>query len=120
MSNKEIIKRVYEVIFNGHNLEAVTDFIREDYIQHNPRVEAGREGFVKFFREMYAKHPDFKINIKHLIAEGDFVVVHTHATGTGAERGAAVVDIYRLENGQLAEHWDVIQPIPENAINSMF
>ena len=118
--NKEIIRRVYQEIFNGHNLALTKEFIKEDYIQHNPRVEPGRAGFEKFFKEMFARSPGFRLDVKHMIAEGDYVVVHIHALGTNLERGAAVVDIYRLENGKLAEHWDVIQPIPEDAINSMF
>ncbi len=117
MNNKEIIKGLYAEVFNGHNLEATKNFIKEDYIQHNPRVENGREGFVKFFKETFGRHPKFKIEIKHLIADGDYVAVHTHATGMNLQLGAAVVDIYRLEDGKVAEHWDVIQNIPETSIN---
>ncbi len=117
MDNKEIIKKIYAEVFNEHNLSITKDFIREDYIQHNPRVENGREGFDRFFKDMYTKFPGFRIDIKHIVAEGDYVVVHTHATGANLERGAAVVDIYRLENSKLAEHWDVIQPVPENSVN---
>jgi predicted SnoaL-like aldol condensation-catalyzing enzyme len=111
MTNKETIKHVYEVIFNRHNLNAAIDFMNEDYIQHNPHSETGRKGFIKFFETFFREKPDFKFEIKKMIAEGDLVVVHGQAEFAG--NNVAVVDIYRLVNGKLAEHWDVIQPIPE-------
>lgn len=123
MNNKEIIQRVYDEIFNGHKLEVVADFFKEDYIQHNPGIGTGREGFIRFHRDVwFKKYPDFKANIKRIVAEGEYVVVYHNATGTsymGAnpKRGLAVVDIYRLENGKLAEHWDVAQPVPEKSEN---
>jgi predicted SnoaL-like aldol condensation-catalyzing enzyme len=122
MDNKQIVRRVYELIFNGHDPEAADEFIKEDYIQHNPEVENGREGFKKFFRAFFTRHPDFKFSIKRLIAEGDYVAVHGHATEAGPERGTVIVDIYRLENGKLAEHWDVLQQVPQKTANnnSMF
>ncbi|MBN1367501.1 MAG: ester cyclase [Dehalococcoidales bacterium] len=117
MNNKEIIRRVYADIFNGRNLALIKDFIREDYIQHNPEVDNGIEGVVKYFNQLFTKFPHFRIDIKRIIAEGDYVVVHTNAVGVDLPQGAAVVDIYRLENGKIVEHWDVIQPVPEKTAN---
>ena len=117
MDNKDIILKVYEEIFNGHNLAVCSKYIKEDYIQHNPVVENGITGFEKFFNKMFTRTPDFHFDIKHLIAEGDYVVVHGHATTGKTGRGGAVVDIYRLENGKLAEHWDVLQQVPETTAN---
>jgi len=124
MNNKEIIQRFYDEIFNGHQVASAVDFLKEDYIQHNSGIGTGREGFIRHFRdEFFKKYPNFKTNIKRIIAEGEYVVVYLNATGTnimGAnpERGLAIVDIYRFENGKLAEHWDVVQPVPEKSENS--
>jgi predicted SnoaL-like aldol condensation-catalyzing enzyme len=49
--------------------------------------------------------------------DGDFVIVHSHATTTPEDRGMAIVDIFRMDDGKIVEHWDVIQPIPEKAAN---
>ena len=117
MDNKEVIRKFYAEVFNGHDLAAAEKYIRNDYIQHNPRVENGLDGFKKFFTMMFARSPGFHFDIKLLIAEDDYVVVHGNATGTGISLGGAVVDIYRLENGRLAEHWDVLQQVPETSVN---
>jgi predicted SnoaL-like aldol condensation-catalyzing enzyme len=121
MANKEIVLKMYEVVFNGHDLDRVDEFIKEDYIQHNPRVKTGRSGFIEFFKIHFEKFPEFKFEIKKLIAEGDYVVVHGHATGVGGN-GGAVADIYRFENGKAAEHWDILQQIPTEFVheNGMF
>lgn len=112
MTNKEIVLKMYEVIFNGHDLSRAGEFIRQDYIQHNPGVKTGLEGFVEAFTIHFQKAPQFHVEIKHIVAEGDYVVVHLHAKGSPEELGGAVVDLYRLENGMAVEHWDVLQKIP--------
>ena len=64
------------------------------------------------------ERPDFKADVKRVIAEGDFVVVHSHMTIDANDRGRAAVDIFRLENGKIVEHWDILQQIPETSANS--
>ncbi len=119
MSNKELVKTaITEVFINGH-LEAVDKYWSENYIQHNPQVSNGRDALKKFLST--------GINLKYemgLITEdGNFVMVHARITGLGP-KPMIVVDIFRIENGQLAEHWDVIQEeVPENKTvsgNAMF
>ncbi|RCX16034.1 putative SnoaL-like aldol condensation-catalyzing enzyme [Anaerobacterium chartisolvens] len=121
-TNKEIVLKMYEVIFNGHDLSRAGEFIKDDYIQHNPGVETGLKGFVKAFTSHFQRFPQFHVEIKRIIAEGDYVVVHLHSKGSPDELGGAVVDIYRFENGKAAEHWDVLQKIPAEPIhnNGMF
>ena len=62
--------------------------------------------------------PTFSIEIKRVLAEGDFVVMHVFMKRSAEDRGNAVVEIFRLEDGRIAEHWDVIQPIPETTANN--
>jgi predicted SnoaL-like aldol condensation-catalyzing enzyme len=112
MTNKEIVVKIYDVIFNGHDLGRAPEFIKENYIQHNPGVETGLTGFIKAFQHHFERFPLFHVEIKHIIAEGDYVVAHLHAKGSPEEVGGAVVDIYRFEDGKVAEHWDVLQRIP--------
>lgn len=123
MNNKEIVEKMYEVVFNGHDLSRAHEFIIEDYIQHNPRVKTGLDGFVEYFTNHFQKAPNFKFEIKNMIAEGDYVMVHGHATaGDGIGNGGAVADIYRFENGKAVEHWDILQMVPDEFVhaNGMF
>lgn len=123
MTNKDLIRKLYEVVFNGHDLSRAAEFIQEDYIQHNPGTKTGLKGFVDAFRDgMFQKNPNFQFEIKHLIEEEDFVVVHGHAIPKPGDIGVAVMDMYRIENGKVAEHWDIIQAIPAKLAhdNGMF
>jgi predicted SnoaL-like aldol condensation-catalyzing enzyme len=61
--------------------------------------------------------PELRAEVKRIFAEGDFVIAHTHGVREPGQRGTAIVDIFRLENGRIVEHWDVMQPIPETALN---
>jgi predicted SnoaL-like aldol condensation-catalyzing enzyme len=89
------------------------------YRQHNPLIEDGMEGVRKFVTWIMANHPDAHGEIKRVFADGDYVILHSHWHGLSDNpRGEAVVDIFRLEDGKMVEHWDVIQPIPETAANN--
>jgi len=76
----------------------------------------------KFFGFLREKFPDSHSEIKRAFAEGDFVILHVHSVREKGTRGRAIVDIFRLENGKIVEHWDVAQEIPEKPANgnSMF
>lgn len=118
MDVKQFIRDFYEEVFNAHNTQAAHKYIAPGYIQHNPGVAQGLEGFVRAFdakfRDMPPEH--FQLHIRRLICEGDMIAVHLHAVGVPGEQESAVVDIYRLENGMLAEHWDVLMPLTAQQI----
>ena len=119
--NRETVQRFCEIIFNEHKTAAV-DFIQDDYIQHSPFLADGRQPFIDYFRDFFAEYPRARLHVKRIIAEGDYVVVHSHFVRDPADRGTAIADIFRLDNSRLAEHWDVIQEVPARAQNknSMF
>lgn len=104
--NKEIVLAFYEEVFNGHDLSRLDEFVRDDYVQHNPTVENGREGFRHFAERFLSMGP--KVDIVKVAADGDLVFVFFRCT---MDNGTVnkVCDIYRLEGGMLAEHWDVIE-----------
>lgn len=108
--NKAVIRSFYEEFFNGHIVESADKYVREDYIQHNPGVAQGREALKAAFAEKFKAHPEFRLNIQMLIAEQDMVAVYLKNVDPEGNTKCRVVDIYRLENGMLAEHWDVLQP----------
>jgi predicted SnoaL-like aldol condensation-catalyzing enzyme len=106
-------------VFEGHVENAFRIYAGAVYRQHNPLIEDGMEGLRKFVASMLVDHPDAHGEIRRVFADGDYVILHSQWHGlSGSPRGEAVVDIYRLENGKLVEHWDVIQPIPETAANN--
>ncbi|MDX1404347.1 MAG: nuclear transport factor 2 family protein [Woeseiaceae bacterium] len=115
--NKETVIAFYDAAINDKDFEAASVYLGDKYIQHNPLAADGPEGlkaFLDFARENLS---EFKVEFKRVLADGDYVVVHAHAKANPDDRGSAVMDIFRLENGKVVEHWDVIQPIPETAMN---
>jgi predicted SnoaL-like aldol condensation-catalyzing enzyme len=92
------------------------------YKQHNPLIEDGWDGLTNFVGWLHASFPNAHLDIKRAFADGDFVVLHSEWVRTPGQRGEAVADIVRFEQGKIIEHWDVIQQIPETAKNnnSMF
>jgi predicted SnoaL-like aldol condensation-catalyzing enzyme len=100
---------------------AALDLVREDFIEHNPRNRTGRQALMDKFRD--SPLLDAKGEIKRVVAQNDLVVIHYQLVAPGTEpHGVAVVDIWRLEDRLIVEHWDVLQPVPaasENG-NGMF
>lgn len=109
--NKERVRAFYEEFFNAHRVESALEYVREDYVQHNPGVAQGRKGLMDAFAAKFIEHPEFHLDIKMMVAEDDMVVVYLKNTDEQGNTRCRVVDIYRLEDGMLAEHWDVLQPV---------
>ena len=86
-------------------------------MQHNPRAADGADGFKAFIEFLKAKMPNYHSEIKRVFADGDYVILHVHNVPEPGARGAAIIDIFRLENGKVVEHWDVRQDVPEKAAN---
>jgi len=118
-NNKKVVQEFFEVVFQNHDLNAVSRYMHEDYIQHNPDVDQGMKGFVAFHKGYFAAIPDSFATINRMIAEDDMVFVYYTITGTHTGEGFLhykptgnkinfdVVDMYRLRDGKLCEHWDV-------------
>ena len=123
--NREVVLRYLEEVINGRNLDLLDEILAEDWIAHNPGEPNGREGLKQFFAGMFEAFPEVHADVKRVIAEDDLVVTHSHYTGAAADRGndwapgsGATVDLFRLEDGVIVEHWDVNQrPIPESSVN---
>lgn len=109
----------YELAFNqSQPAEAMRLYGGSTYRQHNPEVADGPAGFVEFVTAFAQRFPHKRLSIKRVIAEGDLVALHVHAVLVPGDPGAAIVDMFRFEDGRIVEHWDVIQRIPEKAANS--
>ena len=86
--------------------------------QHNPEVPDGKAPFVGYFGGYFKENPESRARIVRSAADGDLVYLHVHSTNGKADRGQAVIDIFRVQDGKIVEHWDVIQAVPEQAANS--
>lgn len=117
--NKKIVIDFYEGVFLKHQVKTYADrYIGNQYIQHNPHVPDGKAPFVDYFTQYFKQNPEAKNQIKRAAAEGDLVYLHVHSTQNNQDRGEAIIDIFRVENGKIVEHWDVQQSIPETSANS--
>ena len=116
-ANRALVVEFYDQFFNEHNI-AASDVIAEDYIQHNPNVPDGKAPLVSFFSGYFAENPESRARIVRSAADGDLVWLHVQSTNGEEDLGEAVVDIFRVEDGMIVEHWDVIQTVPSEAANS--
>ena len=118
-TNKETVLAFYDLSFNQRKPEeAIAKYVGRMYRQHNPMAGDGPEPFIGFVKWFAGAFPEMRVTFKRTIAEGDMVAVHCHITRGKDDRGQATVDLFRLEDGKIVEHWDVVQEIPEKAENT--
>ena len=117
-TNKKVVLDFYEKGLNQKDFDAAAKYFGPRYIQHNPGAPDGIEGFKAFIALRKEKFPNARSEIKRAFADGDYVILHVHSMREPGERGVAIVDIFRLENGKIVEHWDVVQPVPDQALNA--
>jgi predicted SnoaL-like aldol condensation-catalyzing enzyme len=117
-ANRKIVLDFYEKGLNQKDADAAIAHMGNRYVQHNPNAADGPEGFRKFIAFLREKFPNSRSEIKRSFVDGDYVILHVHAVREPGTRGSAIVDIFKLENGKIVEHWDAVQPIPENPANS--
>ena len=104
--NKTLVLEAFDALFNKRDYEAATRFWSESYIQHSAHIEPGRDGLFNLIRNA----PD-TLRYEHqlIVAEGDYVIVHGRFSGNGRPVAWIAADVLRIEEGRLAEHWDVLQ-----------
>ena len=116
-ANKKNAIAFYTMAYEGKPSEAVKKYVGKEYIQHNPDVANGPEGFIAYFERMQQEYPEKSIAFVRCIAEGNLVALHTHQTWPGNDE-YVTMDFFRFdENGKICEHWDAIQQIPKQSAN---
>jgi len=117
-ANRAIITEFAEIFYHQRDVRRAFElFVSADtYIQHNPTISDGREAAILALHDKFG-HPNANFQIKKILVDGDLAVVHVRAFPSGGKE-AAVADFYRLAEGKVIEHWDVLQLVPETAQNS--
>ena len=111
--NKETAVSFYRTAFEGNPRKAVDLYVGECYLQHNPVVEDGKEGFIEYFERMSKEYPEKSVEFIRVVAENDLVALHTHQIwGEPDNKEYVTMDFFRFDkNGKIVEHWDSIQVV---------
>ncbi|MGW1552940.1 nuclear transport factor 2 family protein [Streptomyces sp. NPDC002346] len=114
-------KRVALALFTGvavdHDFTAYDRYAAECYCQHTPTMPNGTADAKEFFAPIITNYPDFSVSAKRIVAEGDYVTIHSHFKMTVEDPGLAIVGLLRVRGGKVVEHWDVVQPVPATSAN---
>ena len=115
--NKKNAIAFYKMAYEGNPKEAIENYTGSEYIQHNPDVADGKQGFIDYFERMQEEYPYKSIEFVRSIGEGNIVALHTHQIWPGNDQ-YVTMDFFRFDDdGKVCEHWDSIQQIPENSAN---
>jgi len=115
--NKKLVLAFYRKMIGDKDPEGARRYMGNPYVQHSAYAKDGFEGVAEFARQFKQDFPDHRYEVKKVIAEGDLVVLHLLGLNGLSPHGEQVVDIFRVRDGKVVEHWDVIQPLPEHSNN---
>ena len=104
--NKALVLEAFDTLFNKRDYATAEKYWSPDYIQHSAHIEPGRDGLFNLIR---SAPPTLRYEHQLVVAEGDYVIIHGRFSGNGRPVAWIAADILRIENGLLAEHWDVLQ-----------
>jgi predicted SnoaL-like aldol condensation-catalyzing enzyme len=116
-SNRAIVADFVDLMYRQKDARAAfMKHVAADYVQHNPNIADGRDAAIAALAPMFSR-PQAAFDVKRVLVDGDLAAVHLHGRPSPDDPGGAVVDLFRLENGKIVEHWDVLQPMPETSVN---
>ena len=116
-SNKDVAVTFLQMATRGDVREAYSQFVGSGFKHHNPYFEGSADTLMAAMEENARANPNKTLDVKRTIAEGDLVAVHSHVRQTPDDLGAAVVHLFRFEEGRIVELWDLGQPVPKESPN---
>ncbi|MGE5721199.1 MAG: nuclear transport factor 2 family protein [Sphingomonadales bacterium] len=117
--NRAVVTHFIDLFYTQKKVrEAFMTYVAPGYIQHNPIATDGRDAAIAALEPYFKSASDARFEVQRIIVDGNLAAVHVKSTRGPDDRGAAVVDLFRLEDGKIVEHWDVIQPVPEKSANA--
>ncbi|KEA46371.1 nuclear transport factor 2 family protein [Campylobacter mucosalis] len=117
IQNKILVQNFWNALFNEHKIAVIDELVDEKYIQHNPSFKDGKNAFKNGMEGFLKEFPKSSAKIKNIGSDDDLVFIHNHIKLNENDKGQAAVDIFRVKDGKIVEHWDVIQDIPEKSEN---
>jgi predicted SnoaL-like aldol condensation-catalyzing enzyme len=111
-ANLDICTRMYHEMLFKFDASLIDRYLAADYIQHSTAASEGREGLRAFFANRADRFPDVRMRIMAQFADGDFTIFHIHTIRHAGDPGMSIIDIFRMEDGMVREHWEVLQDIP--------
>lgn len=119
MNNTQTVLAFEETVYNKHEVrEGFEHYVGPIYREHDPRIADGKEPAISTLSQLVARFPGSRVSVRRTIAQGNLVAVQLLWTQQPEQPGAVVrVDIYRLENARIVEHWDVAQELPTTSAN---
>lgn len=117
-ANLALVLEMFDAVLGKMDASAVDRYVRPDYIQHGSMAETGSMGLKKFINSQKGQWENVVHDVKRCFVDGDYVILHTHVTRHRGDPGFAVMDVMRVQDGMIAEHWDTIQPMPDKLLHS--
>lgn len=115
--NRKVVEDFARVFYAEKDVKrAFEAHVVPGYIQHNPGIADGRDAAVVALTPMFSS-PGAEFRVKRIVVDGEYAVIHLFGRGDPKTKGAAVADIYRLKDGKIVEHWDILQPLPDTSAN---
>ena len=111
-ANLDICTRMYLEMLFKFDASLIDRYIAADYVQHSTAASEGREGLRAFFENRADHFPDVRMRIMAQFADGDFTIFHIHTIRHAGDPGMTIIDIFRMQDGMVQEHWEVLQEIP--------
>lgn len=116
-SNVRLVVDFIQNLMNNHDFDYVTkNFGGGAYVQHNRSIPDGMAALIEYVKGFAKSNPDYTYDVKHAYADGDYVIFHSQATIRASHRGndhkgLNIMDVWRIEDGKIADHWDALQPM---------
>jgi predicted SnoaL-like aldol condensation-catalyzing enzyme len=115
--NKTMVTLFYTQLFNENNYSVIDTYLDPKYIQHNPSIADGTEPLRQFVMDLRVRFPENHNTLERVMGQGDLVVIHHHAIAIPGTPGTAIIDLFKVANGKIVEHWDALQTVPATTAN---